>query len=102
MAISAADRVRKVTTFFLAIFLWLHAILFLEFQSALVTKLAGLVKLTTSEVVLFLLLITFSLLAGSGYWRMVRSLLYVYFFPLVLFWYLFRIFVIVLDRKSVV
>ncbi len=96
MAISAADRVRKATTFFLAVFLWLHAVLFLEFQSVLVTRLSGLVKLTTSEVALLVLLVTFSLLAGAGFWRMVLSLLYIYFFPFVLFWYLLKIFVILL------
>lgn len=100
MAISAADRARKVTTFFLALFLWLRAVLFLEFQSALVTKLSGLIKLTTSEVVLFLLLITFSLLAGSGFWRMVLSLLYIYFFPFVLFWHLLRNFVLLLRLMN--
>jgi hypothetical protein len=96
MAITVADGARKLTTFFLAVFLWLHAVLFLEFQSTLVTKLSGLIKLTTSEVVLFSLLVTFSLLAGSGFWRMVLSILYIYFFPFILFWYLLRTLVLLL------
>lgn len=92
----AADRIRRATTFVLAVFLWLHAILFLDFQSPLITKLSGLAKLTSAEVVLLVLLFAFSLLAGSGFWRMLLSILYIYFFPFVLFWRLFQIFVVIL------
>ena len=91
-----ADRIRRATTFVLAVFLWLHAILFLDFQSPLITKLSGLAELTSSEVVLLVILVAFSLLAGSGFWRMLLSILYIYFFPFVLFWRLFQIFVVIL------
>lgn len=91
-----ADRIRRATTFVLAVFLWLHAILFLDFQSPLIAKLSGFAKLTSSEVVLLVLLIAFSLLAGAGFWRMLLSILYIYFFPFVLFWRLFQIFVVIL------
>ena len=91
-----ADRIRRTTTFVLALFLWLHAILFLDFQSPLITKLSGFAKLTSSEVVLLVLLFAFSLVAGAGFWRMLLSILYIYFFPFVLFWRLFQIFVVVL------
>jgi hypothetical protein len=46
-------------------------------------------RLTSSELVLFALLVTFSFLAASGFWRTVRSLLYIYFFPFVLLAYAF-------------
>jgi hypothetical protein len=45
---------------------------------------------TTSELALFFLLLIFSFLAASGFWRMVLSLTYIYFFPFVLVWYAFR------------
>ena len=82
-----SERVRKVTTFFLAVFLWLHAIFFLNFHSAIISNLAQLLRLTVSEVVLLVLLVTFSLVTSSGFWRTLQSLAYIYFFPLVLFWY---------------
>jgi hypothetical protein len=91
-----ADRIRRATTFVLAVFLWLHAILFLDFQSPLIAKLSGFAKLTSSEVVLLVLLFAFSLLAGAGFWRMLLSVVYIYFFPFVLFWRLFQIFVVIL------
>ena len=96
-----ADRIRKATTFVLAMFLWLHAILFLDFQSPLIVTLSGFAKLTSSEVVLLVLLFAFSLLAGAGFWRMLLSILYIYFFPFVLFWRLFQIFVVVLRLINV-
>jgi hypothetical protein len=82
-------------------FLWLHAILFLDFQSPLIVTLSGFAKLTSSEVVLLVLLFAFSLLAGAGFWRMLLSILYIYFFPFVLFWRLFQIFVVVLRLINV-
>ena len=96
-----ADRIRKATTFVLAMFLWLHAILFLDFQSPLIVTLSGFAKLTSSEVVLLVLLFAFSLLAGAGFWRMLLSILYIYFFQFVLFWRLFQIFVVVLRLINV-
>jgi hypothetical protein len=91
-----ADRIRRATTFVLAVFLWLHAILFLDFQSPLIAKLSSFARLTSSEVVLLVLLFAFSLLAGAGFWRMLLSIVYIYFFPFVLFWRLFQVFVVVL------
>jgi fatty acid desaturase len=93
---TVADRIRRATTSVLAVFLWLHAILFLDFQSPLITKLSGFAKLTSSEVVLLVLLFAFSLLAGAGFWRMLLSIVYIYFFPFVLFWRLFQIFVVIM------
>ena len=67
MAIS--EIVRKATTFLLAVF--------------------QLLRLATSEVVLFLLLFTFSMLAASGFWKTLLSVTYIYFFPFVLLGYVF-------------
>jgi hypothetical protein len=77
-----SEIVRRVTTFLLAAFLWLHALLFVNIQSALLTKCSRLLRLTTSEVVLFALLVIFSFLAASGFWKTLLSLSYVYFFPI--------------------
>ena len=61
--------------------------LLLNFHSAIISNLAQLLRLTVSEVVLLVLLVTFSLVTSSGFWRTLQSLAYIYFFPLVLFWY---------------
>ena len=91
MAASASDGVRRATTFLLAVFLWLHALFFLNYQSVLLSRVARLVHFTASEVVLFCLLLILSCLSASGFWRMVRSLAYIYFFPFVVFGYLLYI-----------
>jgi len=83
------EAVRKTTTFFLAVFLWLHAIFFLNIQSTLISKSTRLLRLTSSEVVLFILLVIFSFLAASGFWKTVLSFTYIYFFPFVLLGYVF-------------
>jgi hypothetical protein len=86
-----SERVRKITTFFLALFLWLHALFFLNFQSATIAKYAHFLQLSTSEAALFVLLVVFSFAAGSGFWQPVVSVLYVYGFPFVLLMYSFRL-----------
>jgi hypothetical protein len=85
------DVIRRVTTFLLAVYLWLHAFFLLNIQSALISRVSGLIRLTTSEVLVFALLIIFSLLAASGFWKTLRSLAYIYFFPFVLLIYGFRV-----------
>jgi hypothetical protein len=82
-----AERVRRATTFLLAVLLWTHALLFLNVQSPAISEAAGLLRLTSSEIVLFALLLSFSFLAASGFWKTLRSLAYIYFFPFVLFMY---------------
>ena len=84
-----SEGVRKITTVFLASFLWLHALLFLNPQSIVIAKSAKLLQLTTSEVVLFVLLVMFSFAAGSGFWKPLLSAMYIYFFPFVVLWYFF-------------
>lgn len=81
--------VRRAAIFILATFLWLHALFFLNIQSALIEKFARMMKFATSELVVFSILIIFSFLAASGFWRMLGSLAYIYFFPFVLSWYAF-------------
>lgn len=78
---------RRTTTFLLAVYLWLHAIFLLNVQSALISKSAYVLRLTTTEVVLFALLVIFSFLAASGFWKTLRSLAYIYFFPFVVLMY---------------
>jgi hypothetical protein len=82
-----SEIVRKATTFLLAVFLWAHALFFLNIQSNLISKCTRLLRLTTSEVVILALLVIFSFLAASGFWKTVGSLGYIYFFPFVLLGY---------------
>jgi hypothetical protein len=62
-----SESVRKGTTVLLALFLCLHALFFLNVQSALISKCTQLLRLTASEVVLFALLVIFSSLAAYIY-----------------------------------
>jgi hypothetical protein len=81
-----SETVRKLTTFLLAVFLWLHALFFVNVQSTFATRFARYLRLTTSETLLVVLLVIFSFAAGSSFWKTFRSLLYIYAFPFVLFW----------------
>jgi hypothetical protein len=78
------ENVRRVTTFLLASFLWVHALFFFNVQSTLVSKYSRLLRLAPSEAVLCALLVIFSLLAASGFWKSLLSLAYIYGFPFVL------------------
>jgi hypothetical protein len=82
-----SENARKITTFLLAVILWLHAFFFLNFQSTLLSKATQLIRLTFSEIVLFGLLIVFSFVAGSGVWKGLRSIAYIYVFPFVVLFY---------------
>lgn len=84
----AAEVVRRVTTFSLAVFLWLHALFLFDVQVPLVTRLSHYARLTASETILLVLLFLFSALSASGFLKTLRSLAYIYFFPLVLVFYL--------------
>jgi len=79
--------------------LWTHALLFLNIQSPVISGAAGLLRLTSSEIVLFALLLSFSFLAASGFWKTIRSLAYIYLFPFVLFMY-FLYFCFLLIRAT--
>lgn len=81
------DKVRRATIFLLAAFLWVHALFFLNIQSPLIADSARLFRLAASEVVLVALLVLFTILAASGFWKLLLSLLYIYFFPFVLIGY---------------
>jgi hypothetical protein len=83
-----AESIRRATTFLVAVLLWTHALLFLNIQSPAIHGAARLLRLTSSEIALFALLLSFSFLAASGFWRTLRSLAYIYFFPFVLSMYL--------------
>lgn len=82
----ALESLRKITTFVLAVFLWLHALFFLHLRSSALARAEGVLHLASSELVLFALLIALSFLAASGFWKMFRSLAYIYLFPFVLCW----------------
>lgn len=83
------DLVRRVIRFCLALFLWSHALFLLNVQSKILEYLKNRVEVTSAEAILFVLLLTFSFLAGAGFWRTFVNLLYVYFFPFVLLYYFF-------------
>jgi hypothetical protein len=80
---------RRLTTFLLASFLWIHALFFWDVQTRLVAGLSRYMHLTLSEVTLFILLFLFSILCSSGWWGAVKSAVYIYFFPFVLVIYFF-------------
>jgi hypothetical protein len=95
------EKLRKTTTFLLAVFLWLHAIFFLNLHSSVLARAERLLYFTGSELVLFALLVLLSFLAASGFWKMLRSLAYIYFFPFVLCWrvlYFLVVSIRVVDR----
>ena len=81
------DRVRRTTTFVLALFLWLHALFLLPIQPIFISKLARVLHLAPSEAVIFALLVVLSFLAASGFWRTIGSLAYIYGFPFVVLGY---------------
>jgi hypothetical protein len=81
---SLFEDVRRVTTFLLACFLWLHALFFFNTQSTLVAKYSRMVRLAPSEAVLCVLLVVFTFVAASGFWKSLLSLTYIYAFPLIL------------------
>jgi hypothetical protein len=79
--------VRRITTFLLAVFLWLHALFLLNVQAPLFERLSHYIRLTSSETILFVLLFLFSALSASGFLKTLRSIAYIYFFPVVLVFY---------------
>lgn len=90
------DGIRRGTTFLLATFLWFHALFLFNFQSKIVHKGAYLLRLTSSEAVLLGLLLIFSIVAASGFWKTLSSLAYIYFFPFVLIGYACYLFFLML------
>src|ERR1700722_5944522 len=84
--VTFSETVRKLTTFLLAVFLWLHALFFVNVQSTFATRCARYLRLTTSETLLVALLVIFFFAAGSNFLKTFRSLFYIYSFPFVLFW----------------
>jgi len=87
--VNSLEGVRKAIRFALATFLWSHALFLLNVHGRLIDLLSQRLQFTAAEVVLFLLLVAFSFIAGSGLWRTFTNLTYIYFFPFVLFGYLF-------------
>jgi hypothetical protein len=87
-----SELVRRVSTFFLAVFLWLHALFLWSADSTSISKHIQFLHLTTTEAILFALLVIFTCASGSGFWKPFRSLAYIYFFPFVvlafaLYWF---------------
>jgi hypothetical protein len=73
-----SESIRKITTFLLAVFIWLHALFILSVQSTLAARCAQYLRLTISETILLALLVIFSFASGSGFWKPFRSLPYIY------------------------
>ncbi len=91
--------IRRLTTFLLASFLWIHALFLWNVQTRLVAGLSRYMHLTLAEVALFILLFLFSVLCSSGWWGAVKSAVYIYLFPFVLVIYFFII--IFLGLKAI-
>jgi hypothetical protein len=80
----AIEFFRLAIRFFLALFLWLHAFFLFGGHSIVILTLTRWLRLTSVETVLFLLLLMFSFVAGSGLWKTTKNLAYLYFFPVIL------------------
>lgn len=78
------SKLRKCIRFFLAGLLWLHALFVFRLPSPNLPRVAGSLHMTTSEALVFGLLVAFSVLAAYGYGRVIGDLFYIYFFPFVL------------------
>lgn len=79
-------RVRWLTRFALACALWLHAVFVFHAPSPNLSGLALRLRLTTSETLVFVLLVSFSLLSAYGFGRLLVDVLYLYGLPFVLLW----------------
>jgi hypothetical protein len=97
---NTVEFVRRITTFLLAAFLWSHALFLLNIQVPLVAKLSNVARLNSSETILFVLLFLFSAISASGFWKTVRSLAYIYFFPFVLVAYSFVVLFLVIRAVN--
>jgi len=89
MVSKSIDVARYITRFCLAVFLWSHAFFLLNIQSKLLDYVKGRMQVTTAEAILFILLLTFSFLAGSDFGQTLLNITYIYFFPFVLLFYAF-------------
>jgi len=76
--------VRRTIRFALASLVWLHAVCVIHTPSPKISALAARLNLNSSETVVFVLLLAFSLLATYGYGRLALDILYIYGFPFVL------------------
>ncbi|HLW98005.1 MAG TPA: hypothetical protein VKR82_05115 [Candidatus Acidoferrales bacterium] len=83
------DLGRRLTRFLLAGFFWSHAFFFFNTQSNLIEWLTQHLHLTATECVLLTLLVIFGFIAGSGFWRTLTNLAYIFAFPLILLFYFF-------------
>lgn len=81
------ETTRKIVRFCLAGFLWLHAFFVLDISTNPIKRLSSWFHVTTVETTLFALLLIFSFVASTGFWRGVGNLAYIYFFPFVVFFY---------------
>jgi hypothetical protein len=68
-----SESIRKITTFLLAVFIWLYALFILNVQSTCAARCAQYLRLTISETVLLALLVIFSFASGSGFWATARD-----------------------------
>lgn len=78
------NQVRKAVRFILAAVMWLHALFVFHAPVPDLSRLGTRIQLTTSEAIVFALLLIFSALATYGWGRLTLDLIYIYFFPFVL------------------
>src|SRR5437763_4570782 len=80
--------IRRTVLFSLATVIWLHALFLWNFAAPSVDPLARRFGLKTSELVIFLLMLTYTLLRSYGPKRIMLDSLYIFFFPVVLCYFL--------------
>ena len=85
----SVDLARKITRFCLAVFLWSHTLFLLNVQSRILEYLKHRIHVTSAEAIVFVLLLTFTFVAGAGFGETLVNVVYIYFFPVVLLFYAF-------------
>jgi len=78
---------QKLSRFLLAAFLWSHALFFLRAPSGIIEFIRTRIHFNAEEITLFLLLLLFSFLSGPDLGKTILNVLYIYFFPFILLFY---------------
>ena len=81
------DKIGKLLRFFLALFLWAHAVFAVNIPPNALAPISTWLHLSASEAILVCLLLLFTFVTGSSFWRGVANVAYIYFFPFVLLFY---------------
>src|SRR5438067_771098 len=85
---TAVSKLAKLVRFCLAFFLWAHALFLINVHPLGLSRISTWLHLTSGEAFLAVLLLVFSFVGSTSFWRGVANICYIYFFPFVLVFYL--------------